>query len=713
MKMRIIIAMLIIFNINFASANNLYTQTNKNQHEFNFENHELSEIKIHFNQKIINPIENKTTIKEEIKTDLIVYKNDFILFKKNFLEFLINKNNKIQIESFSFNSNNDFLKLTIKSNGIGFIELDKLNIKYNDQNLEKDFEIIGSHLIQNKNIFFKDQIELKILKNFKQDSQIEIYYENKKIDEICTIKRQNCNFSNLPKNTIVEKKEDKWIIKNENGSTVLNEPKIKLVKNQNQVLIDIHKNETFEYSLKKILIDNKIQENSKINLDNEFESLEIEIIDNLSNNFKINISEKIKALKKEYRQIKEYQDEIQELNSKLENTEQDQRTNIPSIENSFEVEKSVEKTTIPEEKEVEKFECSNDLKITKLNPNTQEKQEYIFIKNQSQKIINLESCELLDSKENNIQLPAEINGYQEIKISSKNILNNDKDSIKLINKTNKETIDSCAYQINKENIYQEILCEEKNVNLEISTNNLDSNLVTQNSSQKTIDNSQIKTQIEKENQTIDVDPKIKLKENDIFISEVNANPEGTDKGFEWIELVNKGDDYKGIIQIKINEKLEEHFVNIKEDEYIILTPKSNLRNSDLSIELVKPMEENQTLIIAESREGESYSEINNEFQLTNMITKGIENPISKSIECEINKYNRNTNQISCGESIFTLNQTSEFKEGELVDIQYYEIEDKNLINEIIKKTEKTISIKNASFTILSLLSLVFMHRISF
>ena len=705
--------MLIIFNINFASANNLYTQTNKNQHEFNFENHELSEIKIHFNQKIINPIENKTTIKEEIKTDLIVYKNDFILFKKNFLEFLINKNNKIQIESFSFNSNNDFLKLTIKSNGIGFIELDKLNIKYNDQNLEKDFEIIGSHLIQNKNIFFKDQIELKILKNFKQDSQIEIYYENKKIDEICTIKRQNCNFSNLPKNTIVEKKEDKWIIKNENGSTVLNEPKIKLVKNQNQVLIDIHKNETFEYSLKKILIDNKIQENSKINLDNEFESLEIEIIDNLSNNFKINISEKIKALKKEYRQIKEYQDEIQELNSKLENTEQDQRTNIPSIENSFEVEKSVEKTTIPEEKEVEKFECSNDLKITKLNPNTQEKQEYIFIKNQSQKIINLESCELLDSKENNIQLPAEINGYQEIKISSKNILNNDKDSIKLINKTNKETIDSCAYQINKENIYQEILCEEKNVNLEISTNNLDSNLVTQNSSQKTIDNSQIKTQIEKENQTIDVDPKIKLKENDIFISEVNANPEGTDKGFEWIELVNKGDDYKGIIQIKINEKLEEHFVNIKEDEYIILTPKSNLRNSDLSIELVKPMEENQTLIIAESREGESYSEINNEFQLTNMITKGIENPISKSIECEINKYNRNTNQISCGESIFTLNQTSEFKEGELVDIQYYEIEDKNLINEIIKKTEKTISIKNASFTILSLLSLVFMHRISF
>jgi len=293
MKMRIIIAMLIIFNINFASANNLYTQTNKNQHEFNFENHELSEIKIHFNQKIINPIENKTTIKEEIKTDLIVYKNDFILFKKNFLEFLINKNNKIQIESFSFNSNNDFLKLTIKSNGIGFIELDKLNIKYNDQNLEKDFEIIGSHLIQNKNIFFKDQIELTILKNFKQDSQIEIYYENKKIDEICTIKRQNCNFSNLPKNTIVEKKEDKWIIKNENGSTVLNEPKIKLVKNQNQVLIDIHKNETFEYSLKKILIDNKIQENSKINLDNEFESLEIEIIDNLSNNFKINISEKI------------------------------------------------------------------------------------------------------------------------------------------------------------------------------------------------------------------------------------------------------------------------------------------------------------------------------------------------------------------------------------------------------------------------------------
>ena len=43
--------MLIIFNINFASASNLYTQTNKNQHEFNFENHELSEIKIHFNKK--------------------------------------------------------------------------------------------------------------------------------------------------------------------------------------------------------------------------------------------------------------------------------------------------------------------------------------------------------------------------------------------------------------------------------------------------------------------------------------------------------------------------------------------------------------------------------------------------------------------------------------------------------------------------------------
>ena len=39
------------------------------------------------------------------------------------------------------------------------------------------------------------------------------------------------------------------------------------------------------------------------------------------------------------------------------------------------------------------------------------------------------------------------------------------------------------------------------------------------------------------------------------------------------------------------------------------------------------MKENQTLIITESREGESYSEINNEFQFTSMITKGKRNPI--------------------------------------------------------------------------------------
>ena len=38
-------------------------------------------------------------------------------------------------------------------------------------------------------------------------------------------KNKNCNFSDLAKNIIVEKKEDKWIIKSENGSTVLNDPK--------------------------------------------------------------------------------------------------------------------------------------------------------------------------------------------------------------------------------------------------------------------------------------------------------------------------------------------------------------------------------------------------------------------------------------------------------------------------------------------------------
>ena len=130
--------------------------------------------------------------------------------------------------------------------------------------------------------------------------------------------------------------------------------------------------------------------------------------------------------------------------------------------------------------------------------------------------------------------------------------------------------------------------------------------------------------------------------------------------------------------MKINEKLEEHFVNIKEMIYYI-NPKSNLRKSDLSIELVKPMKENQTLIIAESREGESYSEINNEFQFTNMITKGIENPISKSIKCEINKYNRNTNQISCGESIFTLNQTTELKKVNLLTFNIMKLKIKILL----------------------------------
>ena len=76
--------MLIIFNINFASASNLYTQTNKNHHEFKLKNHELTEIKIHFNQEIITPIEIKTKIKEEIKTDLVVYKRFHFIQKEFF-----------------------------------------------------------------------------------------------------------------------------------------------------------------------------------------------------------------------------------------------------------------------------------------------------------------------------------------------------------------------------------------------------------------------------------------------------------------------------------------------------------------------------------------------------------------------------------------------------------------------------------------------------
>lgn len=691
---------------NILIPNNQYIQEiniNDNLTEIQFKEDTQAKLTLKYNNKSIENInQKKLTLSEPINTNLEVYENHNLIFYLSYLEFLFDENPDLEINSFSFNSNHDHINIKNTSSKIGILNLDQLKILYNDTEIDKTFEIEGNYLQKENYIIFDKELNLTLSKNFKQESKIEIFYKDKKIDSICNLKDQNCNFSNLIKDLIYKKIFNRWEIYNQQNKIDQEQPLIEIDQENQKIQISVKsQQDQYTYKIINLEIDNQTQIENQIDINLNFDQIVLNLIDNLGNQSKINLTSTIKAEQNKYQEVQSYQQEIQTLNQNITNLKSNflNQPDTNQTDNSKQDQISEENTQEILETPIQNpIPCNNKLKILKINPQNSENQEYIILKNQLNSKLELNNCKIIDHKQNQISLPSTINPNQELQIFSKNILNNDQDQIFLIDTLSNQQIDECTYKINKFNQYQEIICNleitpEKNLSTPevelisdtLNTQDLSETLYTQESSNINY-----------------------IHENSILITEINANPIGTDKNNEWIEIYNPGQDFNGKISIKINDEIEIFNINIKKQAYQILNPKKALTNSNLKIEL-----NNQVITIKNSKENESYALINQAFEPTKFITLGESNPSKETLECKIQEINLNTNEFTCNQMLFLNQNPINIKINQDIEVKYLKTKDQNIVLEIINTKENFINLKNTSFTILSILSLIFMHKISF
>ena len=633
---------------------------------------------------------------------------------KNNFDF-IDQNPKIQIHKFSFNSENDYVEIQLKTQNIGYLDLNKFMIIYNGQETNQDLRFEGIFIKDKNYIFFKHDLSIKLFKNFKQESKVKIFYQDILQDEICNLNSKECKFINLPKNIFIEKNNENWKLIKDKYFINYKKPEFKLINKDNFIEIQtLQKDPYLKYRIDEISINNKSNKSLIINLKENINSVLINYTDNLSNNYSEDISNRVIKEKIRYEEIKKFEENIQDLKNKFEVNLIEKNLLNKNIEKQKEVtkqttDKEQEKNESTEEiksinNHKETAKCSKELFIYKVNPNTIEKTEYILIKNQKNNEINLTGCKLKDEKNNQIEIPSETKNFKEIKIESKNILNNDKDTVELLDKNTNQKISVCKYEVNTKNKYKEITCINEE-NKEI----IESNDKAKESQKQIIivNNQKIESpeQNNQKNLTNEINNNHKIK-----ITEINANPKGKDKNNEWIELFNEGEDFSGIIKLKINSKYEEHFIDINKGEYKIINPKNTLTNTQL--EILLDGKNSKIIKLNNSLENKSYSLINNVFKQTDFISKSQKNPSEQTTECKIQEVNLNTNIFKCNNVDFISEKNHDIKINDNVKINYIKYNNQNFSKEIIKVKVKKLSFKNTGFTILSILSLVFMHKIS-
>ena len=633
---------------------------------------------------------------------------------KNNFDF-IDQNPKIQIHKFSFNSENDYVEIQLKTQNIGYLDLNKFMIIYNGQETNQDLRFEGIFIKDKNYIFFKHDLSIKLFKNFKQESKVKIFYQDILQDEICNLNSKECKFINLPKNIFIEKNNENWKLIKDKYFINYKKPEFKLINKDNFIEIQtLQKDPYLKYRIDEISINNKSNKSLIINLKENINSVLINYTDNLSNNYSEDISNRVIKEKIRYEEIKKFEENIQDLKNKFEVNLIEKNLLNKNIEKQKEVtkqttDKEQEKNESTEEiksinNHKETAKCSKELFIYKVNPNTIEKTEYILIKNQKNNEINLTGCKLKDEKNNQIEIPSETKNFKEIKIESKNILNNDKDTVELLDMNTNQKISVCKYKVNTKNKYKEITCINEE-NKEI----IESNDKAKESQKQIImvNNQKIESpeQNNQKNLTNEINNNHKIK-----ITEINANPKGKDKDNEWIELFNEGEDFSGIIKLKINSKYEEHFIDINKGEYKIINPKNTLTNTQL--EILLDGKNSKIIKLNNSLENKSYSLINNVFKQTDFISKSQKNPSEQTTECKIQEVNLNTNIFKCNNVDFISEKNHDIKINDNVKINYIKYNNQNFSKEIIKVKVKKLSFKNTGFTILSILSLVFMHKIS-
>tara|TARA_Y100001970_G_C14225371_1_gene855305 strand:- start:156 stop:2159 length:2004 start_codon:yes stop_codon:yes gene_type:complete len=629
----------------------------------------------------------------------------------------IDQNPKIHINKFSFNSENDYIEILVKTSIIGYLDLNKFKIIYNEAESNQDLRFEGVFIKDKNHIFFKENLSIKLIKNFKQESKIKIFYQDAIKDEICNLNLKECKFRNLPKDIFIERNDEKWILTKDKDLLNNQKPDFKLIKKENFLEIQtLQKDQNLKYKIEEISINDQSINSPRINLEENINSVSINYSDNLSNTYIKDISDRVKEEKIRYEEFIKYEKKIKDLNNKFQVNLKEkeflnkkiQEQKVAITETKQTKYKKQEKYEGTDESQVEKdhkesIKCSKELIIYKVNPNTNEKTEYVIIKNQKNNEINLTGCILKDEKDNQIEIPSEFKNLKEIKIESKNILNNDKDTIELLDKNTNQKISICKYQVNTKNKHKEITCtnESDKQITELKDEVKESEKKSIISNQK-IDSPNTKSQKQITN-GINNSHKIK-------ITEINANPKGKDKNNEWLEIFNEGEDYNGIIKLKINSKYEEHYININKGEYKIIKPENTLTNTKL--EILLEGENSNPIKLNNSLENQSYSLINNEFKQSEFISKSQKNPSEENMQCAIQEINYNTNIFKCDNINFISDKNQDIKINDTVKINYLKYDNQNFAKEIIKVKEKKVSFKNTGFTILSILSLVFMHKIS-
>ena len=213
---------------------------------------------------------------------------------------------------------------------------------YNNVDIKDQIEIISSNVRQDNLVLFKDQITLKINKNFKTESDIKIIYKGIKKDKICN-NHQDCRFNKLLKDYKVKKFTQNWYYTNQKNEVIKESPEILFERNENLLNINLKENQIYNFKISNLEINNLTQDSASIDLNKEIKSIKIYISDNLGNQYAKDISYETNQEKSIYEKFQNYKEEINNFTLRQkENTEtkitneikdqEDQQNNREEIE---------------------------------------------------------------------------------------------------------------------------------------------------------------------------------------------------------------------------------------------------------------------------------------------------------------------------------------------------------------------------------------------
>jgi len=690
-----------------------------------------NEAQLFFNQKNHSLAKNlkEYTSPEKIQTDIIIHDNQKVLDIIPYLNLHINQDIQITVQEFSFNSDSDYITLKLQTPQMGLVNLSDLKIIYNQKEITNNFQISSPHLKNSDILLFNQNLELTIQKNFNIQSQFQISYKDQLIIDFCTENKQQCQFQDLAKHHSIKHKQGKWIYLNPNKvpqNTPQANIQFKLNKNSdnsyNINILPSFPTSVYQITQQSLLINQKpLDTNKDINLTDNIQDAIFQYQDNLSNQYQVNITEDLKKFQTQMLNL------IQNIQDPLQAIIANQTTNNQKNTNNQQQSSDPDSNTNPDptpktqtaENNTTKAEltCPGTITIHSLLPQPKAgKKEIVILKNLANTTFNLEHCELKDQKNNLISLPKTINKLETLHIESNNILNNSGDTIYLIDKHKQEILDSCEYNANQVAENQYISCNQA----QTANNNPD--IKVQNPEQPNTDtdtNTETKKDQTPPETNTKVTPEIATTQKaqphtniNIKITEVMANPIGSDKNQEWIEVQNQGsEEFHNNLTLKTNQRQETLTLKLKPQEIVVINPQNTLRNTDLKITLLYQGQTLDSAQISKSLEGESFVSHKDNFISTKYVSKGEINPEIQKLKCKITEINLNLNSFICNQQDFFYKEITNLTKDQ-VEIEYIFYNQQNNVLKIIQSTDTPlINYQNAGFTILSIGSLLLMHKL--